>query len=71
MSTASEKKNPPHPSPTSEAKHSDAEESSQTLNQEGFIALEVGFGTGINEKVMLVTKGMTLKKIYELSKESV
>lgn len=36
---------------------------------EGFTALEQSFGTGINEKVLLVTKGMTLKKLHEAAKK--
>jgi len=46
------------------------EEEGQSLDHEGFLSLEMGFGKGINEKVILVTKGMTLNQMYKFSKGS-
>jgi hypothetical protein len=40
------------------------------LSEEALFSLEMDFGTGINKKVILVTKGMTLKELYKFSKRA-
>ncbi len=50
------------------AKKEDNKEESTLLSPEEVEELSTGFGKGISKRTMLVTRGMSLKELHELSK---